>query len=79
MSTFTFDTTQTGLRKTLREWEEIALRYLWSIGEVRARDAGGLTGGAGWLIDMSNQLWIRRLMFDIYYEEVRVIVWQLPS
>ena len=36
MSTFKFDPTQTGLRKTLREWEEIALRYLWSIGEVGA-------------------------------------------
>ena len=32
MSGFKFDPSQPGLRKTLREWEEIALRYLWFIG-----------------------------------------------
>jgi len=29
MSGFTFDPSQPGLRKTLREHEELALRYLW--------------------------------------------------
>ena len=32
MSGFKFDPSQPRLRKTLREWEEIALQYLWSIG-----------------------------------------------
>ena len=30
---FKFDPSQSGLRKTLREWEELALRYVWSVGE----------------------------------------------
>jgi len=33
---FIFDLSQPGLRKTLKEWEELALRYLWSVGEVGA-------------------------------------------
>jgi predicted transcriptional regulator len=36
MSGFKFDPSQPGLRKILREWEELALRYVWSIGEVGA-------------------------------------------
>ena len=30
MSGFKFDPSQPGLRKILREWEELALRYVWS-------------------------------------------------
>ena len=37
-----FDSSQQGLRKTLKEYEEIALRYLWSIGEE------GATSGEVW-------------------------------
>jgi len=33
MSTSKFDPSQSGQRKTLKEWEELALRYLWSVGE----------------------------------------------
>jgi len=36
MSGFKFDPSQPGLRKTLREYEELALRYLWAIGEEGA-------------------------------------------
>ena len=36
MSGFKFDPSQPGLRKTLREWEELALRYVWSVGEEGA-------------------------------------------
>ena len=36
MSSFKFDPSKPGLRKTLREWEELALRYIWSVGEVGA-------------------------------------------
>jgi predicted transcriptional regulator len=36
MSGFVFDPSQSGLRKTLREWEEIALRYVWTVGEEGA-------------------------------------------
>ena len=36
MSGFKFDPSQPGLRKTLTEWEEIALRYIWSVGEEGA-------------------------------------------
>jgi len=36
MSGFKFDPSQHGLRKTLREYEELALRYLWEIGEEGA-------------------------------------------
>jgi len=36
MSGFKFDPSQPGLRKTLREWEELALRYIWSVGEEGA-------------------------------------------
>ena len=39
MSGFRFDPSQPGLRKTLKEYEELALRYLWEIGE-----AGGVSG-----------------------------------
>ena len=33
MKSFKFNPTQKGLRKTLKEYEEIALRYVWSVGE----------------------------------------------
>ena len=33
MSGFRFDPSQPGLRKILREWEELALRYVWSEGD----------------------------------------------
>ena len=33
MSGFKFDPYQPGLRKTLREWEELALRSMWDVGE----------------------------------------------
>jgi len=36
MSGFKFDPSQSGLRKALREYEELALRYLWEIGEEGA-------------------------------------------
>ena len=36
MSSFKFDPSQAGLRKILREWEELALRYVWSVGEEGA-------------------------------------------
>ena len=34
MSGFKFDPSQPRLRKTLKEWEELSLRYLWSVGET---------------------------------------------
>ncbi len=33
MSGFRFDLSKTGLRKILREYEELALRYMWEVGE----------------------------------------------
>ena len=36
MIVFKFNPAETGLRKTLREYEEIALRYIWSMGEEGA-------------------------------------------
>ncbi len=33
MSDFKLDPSQPGLRKILREWEELALRYVWSDGD----------------------------------------------
>ena len=36
MSGFKFDTSQPGLRKALKEYEELALRYLWGMGEEGA-------------------------------------------
>ena len=36
MSGFKFDPYQPELRKTLREYEELALRHLWEIGEAGA-------------------------------------------
>jgi len=36
MTGFKFDPSQKGLRKTLREYEELGLRYMWSIGEEGA-------------------------------------------
>jgi predicted transcriptional regulator len=36
MATFKLDPSQQGLRKTLREYEELALRFIWEIGEEGA-------------------------------------------
>ena len=36
MSGFKFDPSQPGLGKTLKKWEELALRYIWEVGEVGA-------------------------------------------
>ena len=36
MVVFKFNPAETGLRKTLRAYEEIALRYIWSLGEEGA-------------------------------------------
>ena len=36
MVVFKFNPAETGLRKTLREYEEIALRYIWSSGQEGA-------------------------------------------
>lgn len=33
MAVFKLDPSQSGLRKTLREYEEIALRFIWSVGD----------------------------------------------
>jgi predicted transcriptional regulator len=37
VSGFRFDPTQLGLRKILREYEELALRYIWEVGEDGAK------------------------------------------
>jgi len=37
MSGFKFDPSKPGLRKTLREWEELALRSMWDVGEKGAK------------------------------------------
>jgi len=37
MSGFKFDPSQTGLRKTLREYEELALRSMWDLREDGAK------------------------------------------
>ena len=39
MDSFKFDPSQTGLRKTLKEYEEIALRYIWSKANEGARSS----------------------------------------
>ncbi len=36
MVVFKFNPAETGLRKTLREYEEIALRHIWSVGDEGA-------------------------------------------
>jgi len=36
MCGFKFDPSKTGLRKTLREYEELALRYVWETGDEGA-------------------------------------------
>ena len=33
MFDFKFDPSQPGLMKTLKEWEALALQYLWEVGE----------------------------------------------
>jgi predicted transcriptional regulator len=42
MASFKFDPSKHGLRKTLKEYEETALRYVWSQGEK------GATSGKTW-------------------------------
>ncbi len=39
MVVFKFNPAETGLRKTLKEYEEIALRYIWSVGDEGAGSA----------------------------------------
>ena len=36
MASFKFDPSEQGLRKTLKEYEEMALRYVWSLGKEGA-------------------------------------------
>lgn len=36
MGKYSFDASEQGLHKTLKEYQEIALRYLWSVGEEGA-------------------------------------------
>jgi predicted transcriptional regulator len=36
MGSFKFDPSKNGLRKTLKEYEEIALRYIWAQGDIGA-------------------------------------------
>jgi predicted transcriptional regulator len=43
MTVFKFDPAQSGLRKTLREYEEIALRYIWDVGDE------GAGSGKAWM------------------------------
>ncbi len=43
MASFKFDPSKHGLRKTLKEYEEIGLRYVWSIGEE------GVGSGKTWV------------------------------
>ncbi len=42
MASFKFDPSRHGLRKNLKEYEEIGLRYVWSIGE------NGVGSGKTW-------------------------------
>ena len=42
MCGFMFDPSKTGLRKTLREYEELALRYVWETGDE------GAGSGSAW-------------------------------
>ncbi len=42
MKSFKFDPSKNGLRKTLKEYEEVALRYVWSVGEK------GMGSGKTW-------------------------------
>jgi len=42
MASFKFDPSKHGLRKTLKEYEEVGLRYVWSLGE------GGVGSGKTW-------------------------------
>ena len=42
MSGFKFDPSQDGLRKTLKEYEELVLRHIWSVGEE------GAASGSTW-------------------------------
>ncbi len=49
MVVFKFDPAETGLRKTLREYEEIALRYIWEVGDE------GVGSGKTW-IHVNEQL-----------------------
>ena len=43
MTVFKFDPAKSGLRKTLREYEEIALRYIWDMGDE------GAGSGKAWM------------------------------
>ncbi len=43
MASFKFDPSKQGLRKTLKEYEEVGLRYVWSLGEE------GVGSGKTWM------------------------------
>lgn len=43
MVSFKFDPSKHGLRKTLKEYEEVGLRYVWSMGEA------GVSSGKIWV------------------------------
>jgi predicted transcriptional regulator len=43
MASFKFDPSKHGLNKTLKEYEELGLRYAWSVGEE------GTTSGKAWM------------------------------
>jgi len=43
MASFKFDPSKHGLRKTLKEYEEVGLRYAWSMGEA------GVGSGKTWV------------------------------
>ncbi len=49
MTVFKFDPAKSGLRKTLREYEEIAIRYIWDVGDE------GAGSGKTW-IQVNEQL-----------------------
>ena len=44
MASFKFDPSKHGLRKTLKEYEEVGLRYVWSLGEK------GVGSGKTWKV-----------------------------
>lgn len=48
MKSFKFDPAKKGLRKTLKEYEEVALRYVWSVGEK------GVGSGKTWKITVER-------------------------
>jgi hypothetical protein len=56
MAVFKFDPEKRGLRKTLREYEEIAIRYIWSLGDEGA--------GSGKTISRASIIFFLNRMVD---------------